>query len=281
MIKNVLKNKSLFVGLILVGFFLLIAILSPLIAPYSYDQVFADQLKLPPAWLAGGHSQFLLGTDDLGRDLLSRLIYGAPVSLAIGFFVVIFSVSLGTLLGLVGGTLPGWPDQLLSRLMDIVMALPSMLMAIVIVAIVGPSFQNTVIAIGIVAIPSVFRIVRGAVLLEMSKNYVQASRSFGASWWRVAFINILPNCWAPLIVQASLGFSEAILSAAALGFLGLGAQPPTPEWGTILSDARSYLETSPWMVTLPGLCILLVVMGFNFIGDGLRDFLDPKLRRIL
>ena len=281
MMKAMMKNKSLFFGLILVGFFLLIAILSPLIAPYSYDQVFADQLKLPPAWQIGGQQQFLLGTDDLGRDLLSRLIYGAPVSLAIGFFVVVFSVSLGTLLGLIGGSLPGWPDQFLSRLMDIVMALPSMLMAIVIVAIVGPSFHNTVMAIGIVALPSVYRIVRGAVLLEMSKNYVQASRSFGASWWRIAFINVLPNCWAPLIVQASLGFSEAILSAAALGFLGLGAQPPTPEWGTILSDARSYLETSPWMVTLPGLCILLVVMGFNFIGDGLRDYLDPKLRRIL
>ncbi len=280
--KNLIfKNKSLFFGLILVGFFLLVAILSPLIAPYFYDQVFSDQLKLPPVWQEGGQRQFLLGTDDLGRDLLSRLIYGAPVSLAIGFFVVIFSVSLGTLLGLVGGTLPGWPDQILSRLMDIIMALPSMLMAIVIVAILGPSFYNTVIAIGIVALPSVYRIVRGAVLLEMSKNYVQASRSFGASWWRISFINILPNCWAPLIVQASLGFSEAILSAAALGFLGLGAQPPTPEWGTILSDARSYLETSPWMVTLPGLCILFVVMGFNFIGDGLRDFLDPKLRRVL
>jgi ABC-type dipeptide/oligopeptide/nickel transport system permease subunit len=281
MMKIILKNKSLFVGLILVGFFMVMALLSPLIAPHSYDQVFPDQLKLPPVWQAGGSSQFLLGTDDLGRDLLSRLIFGAPVSLAIGLFVVIFSVILGTLLGLIGGSMPGWPDQILSRLMDIIMALPSMLMAIVIVAIVGPSFYNTILAIGIVSLPAVYRIVRGAVLLEMSKNYVQASRSFGASWWRITFINVLPNCWAPLIVQASLGFSDAILSAAALGFLGLGAQPPTPEWGTMLSDARAYLETSPWMVTLPGLCILIVVMGFNFIGDGLRDFLDPKLRKAL
>jgi ABC-type dipeptide/oligopeptide/nickel transport system permease subunit len=159
--------------------------------------------------------------------------------------------------------------------------LPSVLMAIVIVAIVGPSFRNTILAIGIVSLPAVYRIVRGAVMLEMSKNYVQASKSFGASWWRVTFINVLPNCWAPLIVQASLGFSEAILSAAALGFLGLGAQPPTPEWGTMLSDARSYMESSPWLVTFPGLCILFVVMGFNFIGDGLRDWMDPKLRRTM
>jgi peptide/nickel transport system permease protein/dipeptide transport system permease protein len=278
--KMILRNRSLVLGLSLVGFFLVLAILSPIIAPFSYDQV-SGNLKLPPAWQEGGTHEHFLGTDDLGRDSLSRLLYGAPVSLAIGLFVVLFSVTIGTFLGVIGGSKPGWPDNILSRIMDIIMALPSMLMAIVIVAIVGPSFQNTVFAIGIVSLPAMYRIVRGAVMLEMSKNYVQASKSFGASWWRITFINVLPNCWAPLIVQASLGFSDAILSAAALGFLGLGAQPPTPEWGTMLSDARAYLETSPWLVTLPGLCILLVVMGFNFIGDGLRDWMDPKLRRTL
>lgn len=279
--KKFFKNRSLALGITIVGFFLFVALLSPLLAPYSYDQVFPDHLRLPPVWQEGGRPEFLLGTDDLGRDSLSRLIYGAPVSLSIGFFVVLFSVLIGTFLGVIGGSRPGWPDQILSRFMDVLMALPSTLMAIVIVAILGPSFRNTVLAIGIVSLPSMYRIVRGAVMLEMSKNYVQASKSFGASWWRITFINILPNCWAPLIVQASLGFSEAILSAAALGFLGLGAQPPTPEWGTILSDARAFMESSPWLVTLPGLCILFVVMGFNFIGDGLRDWMDPKLRRTL
>lgn len=279
MIKTLLKNKSLMIGTVIVGFFLLIAVLSPILAPYSYHVVFPDSLRVPPAWQEGGRAEFLLGTDDLGRDSLSRIIYGAPVSLAIGLFVVLFSVILGTFLGVIGGSKPGWPDQILSRLMDIILALPSMLMAIVIVAIVGPSFKNTVLAIGIVSLPAVYRIVRGAVMLEMSKNYVQASKSFGASWWRIMFVSVLPNCWAPLIVQASLGFSDAILSAAALGFLGMGAQPPTPEWGTMLSDARAFMESSPWLVTLPGLCILFVVMGFNFIGDGLRDWMDPKLRR--
>lgn len=281
MIRKFFKNKSFVLGFFLVGFFVFIATFSPWIAPYGYEEVFSDHLRVPPIWQEGGSFQFLFGTDDLGRDIFSRLIFGAPVSLAIGFFVVLFSVLIGTFLGMIGGSLPGWPDQILSRLMDILLALPSMLMAIVIVAIVGPSLTNTVLALGIVSIPAVYRIVRGAVMLEMSKNYVQASRSFGASWWRIVFINVLPNCWAPLIVQASLGFSEAILSAAALGFLGLGAQPPLPEWGTMLSDARSFLESTPWMVTLPGLCILLVVMGFNFIGDGLRDWLDPKLRRTM
>lgn len=280
-LKNFLREyKGAAIGFSIVVFFLIIAIFVPLLAPYSYDQVFTDSLKLPPSWQEGGSSQFFFGTDDLGRDILSRLLYGAPVSLSIGFMVVVFAVSLGTLLGLLAGSLGAWVDQVLSRFIDIVMALPSMLMAIVIIAILGPSLQNTIIAVGIVSTPTVFRLVRGAVLVEMKKNYVIAARSFGSSWWRIAVINVLPNCLAPIIVQASLGFSEGILTAAALGFLGLGAQPPIPEWGTMLSDARSYIESSPWMVTLPGLCILLAVVGFNLIGDGLRDALDPKLRKM-
>lgn len=267
------------IGFSIVGFFLLIALFSPYLAPYSYDQVFADSAKLPPFWVEGSRSEFILGTDDIGRDLLSRLIYGCPVSLGIGFMVVILAVGVGSFLGLLAGTLSGWVDQVLSRIVDILMSLPSILMAIVIVSILGSSLQNAVIAVGIVSIPSVFRLVRGAVIVEMKKNYVTAVRSFGASWYQLAIINVLPNCLAPIIVQATLGFSEGILSVAALGFLGLGAQPPIPEWGTILSDARAYIESSPWMVTLPGLCILLVVVGFNLIGDSLRDFLDPKLKK--
>ncbi|MES3039154.1 MAG: ABC transporter permease subunit [Bdellovibrionota bacterium] len=272
-------NRGSLIGVGLVSFFIIIAVLSPLIAPHAYDQIFEGALKLPAFWQEGGSRAFLLGTDDLGRDLLSRLIYGAPVSLGIGFAVVIFATIIGTFLGLLAGTLRGWVDVVLSRLMDIILALPSMLMAIVVIAILGPSVKNTVLAVGIVSIPQIFRVIRATALVEMSKNYVVAIQTFGGSWWRVAIRNVLPNCVAPLIVQATLGLSDAILNAAALGFLGLGAQPPLPEWGTMLSDARSFIESSPWMVTLPGLCILLVVIGFNLLGDALRDHLDPRLKR--
>lgn len=266
-------------GLAIVGFFVLVALLSPWIAPHPPDQLFSDAIKLPPVWQEGGQWAHIFGTDDIGRDVLSRLMRGAPVSLGIGFFVVLLSVIVGTSLGLIAGTLGGWVDQALTRFMDILMALPSMLMAIVVVAILGPSLMNTIIAVSIVSVPAVFRLVRGAVMAEMAKEYVSAVRAFGAGWWRMSVRNVLPNCMAPLIVQATLGFSDGILNAAALGFLGLGAQPPTPEWGTMLSDARASIESSPWLVTLPGLCILLVVIGFNLLGDALRDALDPKLRK--
>lgn len=274
-----LKSRSTLLGGVVVLFFSLLAIFSMFIAPYAADQIFPEALRLPPSFAAGGQAAYWLGTDDIGRDLWSRLVLGAPVSLGIGFLVVIISTFIGTLTGLLAGTKGGWIDQVLSRFMDVLLALPSMLMAIVIVAMLGPSLWNTIIAVSIVSIPSVFRLIRGVVMVEMSKNYVTAARSFGASWWRIAVVNVLPNCLAPLIVQASLGFSDAILNAAALGFLGLGAQAPTPEWGTMLADARSSIESSPWLVTLPGLCLLLTVIGFNLLGDGLRDLLDPRMRR--
>lgn len=265
-------------GLIIV-FFLVIAVLSPLIAPFSYKEIVSSDLRLPPAWEQTTKSPHFLGTDDLGRDVFSRLVYGTPVSLFIGLSVVIFAVSIGTLLALVAGTKGGMVDQILSRLIDIMMSIPSLLLSIVVVAILGPSLQNTIIAVGLTSIPTIFRIVRSQVIVEMKKNYVIAAKTFGAGWMRVAFGHVLINCMAPILVQASLGFSEGVLSAAALGFLGLGAQPPTPEWGAMLSDSRNYLESSPWLVTLPGLCILLVVIGFNLLGDGLRDYFDPKLRQ--
>lgn len=277
--RALLRSGSALFGGGVVLFFVVLAVLSPWLAPHPADRLFAESLRLPPVWSEGGVWAFPLGTDDIGRDLLSRLLHGAPLSLGIGLFVVVFSVFFGTILGLWAGTKRGWVDVILSRFMDVLLALPSMLMAIVVVAILGPSLINTVIAVGIVSIPAVFRLVRGSAMTEMTKNYVTAARSYGAGWWRIAVVNVLPNCVAPLIVQATLGFSEGLLSAAALGFLGLGAQPPLPEWGTMLSDARSSIESSPWMVTLPGLCILLVVVGFNLLGDALRDVLDPKLRR--
>lgn len=269
------QNKGALFGFYFVVVVAVIAALSPWIAPYSPTEVFSDHLLLSP----GVHPDFLLGTDDLGRDLLSRLLYGSQVSLGIGFFVVLFALVFGVALGLISGSLGGWVDMLIMRAMDVLMALPSILLAIVVVAVLGPSLINTVIAVGIVSLPSMVRIVRASVLVEKEKNYVVASRSFGASWFRIYVINVLPNCMAPLLIQASFGFSDGILNAAALGFLGLGAQPPTPEWGTMLSDSRAYIESAPWLVTLPGLCILFVVIAFNLTGDGLRDALDPKAKK--
>lgn len=273
------QNRGAMFGLCVVGIMVLIAILAPFIAPYGAAEIFDGQLRLPPFWAEGADSRFLLGTDDLGRDVFSRLVHGSRVSLGIGFFVVVLTGVFGTLLGLVAGAFGGWVDQTIMRLMDIMLALPSILLAIVVVAILGPGLSNTVIAVAVVAVPYVVRVVRSSVLVEVKKNYVLASKSFGASWFRVYVINVLPNCMGPLLVQATLGFSDGILSAAALGFLGLGAQAPTPEWGTMLSDSRAYIESSPALVTLPGLCILVVVIAFNLLGDGLRDALDPKTNK--
>lgn len=273
------QNRGAVVGLVLIGLFLFVSFLAPVIAPKDPNQLFPDVLRVPPIWASGGNAQFPLGTDDVGRDLLSRLIFGARISLGIGFLVVIISAGIGIVLGLVAGYFGGLVDRFIMRLIDILMALPSILLAIVVVSIIGPNLLNAIIATAIVAIPNFVRIVRASVLQEKSKPYVIASRTFGAGPFRQMFLNILPNCMAPLIVQASLGFSDGILNAAALGFLGMGAQPPTAEWGTMLSDARGFIETSPWLVTLPGLCILIVVLSFNLLGDGLRDALDPRLRK--
>lgn len=273
------QNRGAVIGLVLVSLASVIALLAPLLAPYEPITVFNDALKLPPFWSQGANTQFLLGTDDLGRDILTRLIYGSRVSLGIGFFVVVFNLVFGLILGLLAGSFGGWIDAVIMRLMDIILALPSILLAIVVVAILGPSLANTVIAVGIVTLPNVVRVVRASILIEKKKTYVIASKSFGASWFRIYILNVLPNCMAPLLIQASFGFSDGILNAAALGFLGLGAQPPIPEWGTMLSDARAYIESASWLVTLPGICILVVVIAFNLLGDGLRDALDPKVKR--
>jgi ABC-type dipeptide/oligopeptide/nickel transport system permease subunit len=268
-------NRGAVLGLSLVLVVTLISLLAPILAPHSPSEVFPDALKIRPFET----SQYPLGTDDLGRDLLSRLIYGSRVSLGIGFFVVALMVIFGVLLALIAGSFGGWVDAVIMRLMDILLALPSILLAIVVVAILGPSLINTIIAVVIVSLPNMVRIVRASILVEKEKNYVIASRSFGASWFRIYIINILPNCMAPLLIQATFGFSDGILNAAALGFLGLGAQPPIPEWGTMLADSRAYIESASYLVTLPGLCILAVVIAFNLLGDGLRDALDPKGKR--
>ncbi|MCB1755075.1 MAG: ABC transporter permease subunit [Gammaproteobacteria bacterium] len=272
-------NKGAVAGLIIIVFVTLVALFAPLLSPYAPAAQFRDSLLLPPAWLEGGQIKFLLGTDDIGRDILSRIIYGSRISLLVGTIVVTLSLGTGILLGLFAGFFGGWIETLIMRLMDIILALPSLLLAIAIVAILGPSLTNAMIAVAIVIMPHYVRLTRASVKTELSKDYVVASQIAGAGTPRQMFINILPNCMAPLIVQATLGFSEAILSAAGLGFLGLGAQPPTPEWGTMLAEARQFIQRAWWVVTFPGLAILITVLAFNLMGDGLRDALDPRLKR--
>ena len=272
-------NKGAVAGLLIVLAVLLMAAFAPLIAPYPPDATDSSVFLTPPAWQAGGSSAHWLGTDAIGRDILSRLIHGARLSLAIGLAVVALSVIAGTVLGLTAGYFRGVFEVAVMRLMDIILTLPSLLLAIVIVAILGPGLMNAMLAVAIVVLPHYVRITRAAVISEMSRDYVTAARMNGAGHLRLMFNEVLPNCTAPLIVQASLGISSAILDAAALGFLGLGAQPPSPEWGTMLADAREFVLRAWWVVTFPGLAILITVLAFNLLGDGLRDAFDPKLKR--
>ena len=273
------RNKGALIGIIFIISFIVLGIGAPLLAPHDPTTIYQDALRLPPAWVEGGTSKFPLGTDDVGRDIVSRLVYGARVSLGIGMAVVLISLTFGTFLGLTAGYFGGRIDWVIMRFTDILMTLPSILLAIVIVSILGPGIKNTIMAVAIVAIPGFTRIVRASAMAETKKQYVQAAKSFGMSDFRIMFFEILPNCMPALIIRATLGLSDGILDAAGLGFLGLGAQPPIPEWGVMLSDAAPYIESSPYMVTMPGICILIVVLGFNLFGDGLRDASDPRLKR--
>ena len=273
------ENRGAVAGLCILVVLILLAIFADLAAPYSPIEQFRDALLRPPFWQQGGSLAYPLGTDDIGRDMFSRLVYGARLSLIIGAVVVTLSLALGVLLGLTAAALGGTVDIAIMRLMDIILAFPSLLLAIVVVAILGPSLFNAMLAVSVVTLPNYTRLVRASALSELTRDYVTASRCAGAGLGRLMIVTVLPNCLAPLIVQATLGFSNAILEAAALGFLGLGAQPPTPEWGTMLAGALQYLERAWWMVSFPGLAILITVLAFNLFGDGLRDALDPKLRR--
>ena len=273
------KNRGAVIGLAVVIVVLSMAAFAPLMAPYPPDLTNNAAYLKPPAWQAGGSSAYLLGTDAIGRDILSRLIWGARLSLLIGIAVVALSIVVGIALGLVAGFARGMTEIAIMRLMDIILTLPSLLLAIVIVAILGPGIMNAMLAVAVVVLPHYVRITRAAVISETSKDYVTAARANGAGVGRLMFVEVLPNCAAPLIVQASLGVSVAILDAAALGFLGLGAQPPASEWGTMLADAREFVLRAWWVVTLPGVMILATVLAFNLLGDGLRDALDPKLKR--
>ncbi len=264
------------------GFILLLIfciVFADVLAPYGFAGSNTPMRLRPPVWQEGGTWAHLLGTDAIGRDMLSRLIYGTRYSLGVGAGVVLLSIIVGTTLGLVAGFARGITEVIILRCMDIVLTLPGLLLAMVIVAILKPGLVPSMIAVAIILLPHYARLVRASVISEMSKDYVTAARLNGAGSVRLMFKEVLPNCMAPLIVQSSLGMSTAILNTAALGFFGLGAQPPIPEWGTMLADAREFISGSLWwVVTLPGIAILLTVIAFNLLGDGLRDALDPKLK---
>ncbi|MBF0290367.1 MAG: ABC transporter permease [SAR324 cluster bacterium] len=267
------KRKTALIGLGIIIFFILVAILAPLIAPGQWDgQDLANRLK-PPSF------KNWFGTDDLGRDILTRIIYGARISIWLGFFSVSGSLVVGSILGMLAGYFGSWTDTVISRFFDIILAFPSILLAIAIVSILGPGLVNALIAIAIIHVPTYGRLIRSRVISIKEEEYINAAKIIGAGNLRILFRHILPNSVAPVIVQGTLGVATAVLSAASLGFLGLGAQPPYPEWGKMIADSRQYLTTAFWMVLFPGLAIMLTVLGYNLFGDGLRDALDPKMKQ--
>jgi peptide/nickel transport system permease protein len=262
-------------GAILTAFLILLAVLAPVISPH--DPLGQDLT----ARLLGPSRAHLLGTDDLGRDQLSRLLYGARVSLFVGLIAVAISSLLGSLLGLISGYFGGLVDNVIMRLMDAMLAFPAILLALLIVSALGPGLVNTLIALGVSGIPHYARLIRSTVLTVRSREYVLAARALGAGSGRIMFRHVLPNSLAPVLVATTLQTGTVIVGIASLGYLGLGVQPPTPEWGSMLSGSRLLFFQAPWLLFAPGVAILLAVVGFNLIGDGLRDALDPRLRQML
>jgi ABC-type dipeptide/oligopeptide/nickel transport system permease subunit len=267
------RSKSSLAGLAIVVTFVLLALLAGIVSPAD-PQAQRLEMKLTPPLQAG----YLLGSDDLGRDILSRILHGARISLMVGTISASISLVVGSAIGLFSGYFGGKFDLLMMRLVDIMLAFPSILLAIVITASLGPSLENAMIAIGVIGVPAFARMIRASVLAEKEADYVTAERSLGAGHLRLLFTAILPNCIAPIIVQTTLAYAGAIISAAGLSYLGLGAQPPTPEWGLMVSSGREYIQTAWWVIAFPGLAILFAVLGFNLMGDGLRDVLDPRMK---
>ena len=282
------RRKSALVGLGILGLLILTAIFAPVIAPYKPEQVLIGvepvrKRQAPCIHFLGcpaDQPQHLMGMDGNVRDQFSRVVYGSRFSLIIGFTTVTFAILVGATLGGLAGFLGGWLDDVVMRLMDVLLAFPSLLLAIAIVAVLGPGLINALLAIGIVSIPAYARVVRASVLVVKEMDYVAASKALGAAPLRLLSDRILPNALTPLIVQGTLGIASAILDAAALSFLGLGAQPPTPEWGSMLGSERNQVFTAPHLVFYPGLAIMLTVLAFNLLGDGLRDALDPRLAHV-
>ncbi len=276
--KQFKKNRAALVGAYIVIGLILAAIFAPILTQYDPLIQNLDNRLIPPFWDNGGSFAHILGTDDFGRDMLTRIFYGARISLVIGIISVSISLSFGVVMGAVAGYFGGLTDLIIMRIVDIMLSIPAILLAIVIVSILGADLFNAMIAIGIVGIPTFARIVRSSVLAEKEKEYVVASRVNGAGDFRLIMSVVLPNCTTPMIVQATMWFASAVLEAAGLSFLGLGAQPPTPEWGAMLADSLQFITTSYWMIVYPGIAIFLTVIGFNLVGDGLMDVLDPKLK---
>jgi ABC-type dipeptide/oligopeptide/nickel transport system permease subunit len=282
-LRRLVKHRSAQVGMIILGVMILIAILAPIIAPYDPTERQLDTKRREPPCIhllgcPPEKSQHIFGIDGNSRDLFSRVLYGARLSLQIGIVTTMFAIVIGGLIGALAAYAGGWVDNVLMRIMDVMMAFPSLLLAIAIVAVLGTGLINALLAIGIVSIPRYARLVRSTVLQVREFEYVQASRALGASAMHILFLRILPNAITPLIVQGTLGIATAILDAAALSFLGLGAEPPTPEWGLMLGEERNSIFNAPHLVFFPGLAIMLTVLAFNLLGDGLRDALDPRLR---
>ncbi|OUQ88637.1 diguanylate cyclase [Brevibacillus brevis] len=267
------KNKLAMVGGCIVIFYIAIALLAPFIAPHDpYEIDLVNKLK-PPS------SEHWMGTDDKGRDVLSRLLYGTQLSMSVGFVAVFIGAFFGIILGLLSGYYGGWVDTIISRIIDVLLAFPGILLSLAIVSALGPSLFNVMIAVGIFSIPVFARIVRGSTLTVKKLEYIDAIRSLGANDFTIIFRHIFPNILSPVIVQATMRLATAILSAAGLSFLGLGAQPPLPEWGAMLSNGRDFLFTAPHLAMFPGFAIATLVLGFNIFGDGLRDALDPRMKQ--
>ncbi|HUQ35841.1 MAG TPA: ABC transporter permease subunit [Aestuariivirga sp.] len=273
------ENRGAVIGLAVVCAVVFIAIFANVIAPYSPIEQYRGFTRLPPVWVEGGNWAHPLGTDPVGRDMLSRILYGSRISLFIGLSVMFVSAVLGVLLGLLSAFWGGIVDVIIIRVMDLILAIPSLVLAILIIAVIGPNLTNTIVAVTVVGLPFYVRLVRASAISELTKDYVTAAKVAGVGPLRLMLSSVLPNCLAPLIVQAALGISDAILSAAGLGFLGLGAQPPTPEWGSMLADSRDLITSNPWVMAMPGIAILITVLAINLMGDGLRDALDPRLKK--
>jgi len=272
-IRRLWQSRLAMLGIAITGLLVLIAAFAPWIAPYSPTKISLPERLLPPS------RQHPFGTDDAGRDILSRVIYGSRITLRICILVVGLTLVIGTLLGLISGYLGGWMDELVMRVSDVFLAFPALILAMAIAAALGPSLENAIVAMVAIWWPRYARVTRGQVLAIREMDYVAAAQAAGASQLRIMLRHILPNCISPVVVQATLDLGEVVLTAATLSFIGFGAQPPTPEWGAMVSVGRNYLRNCWWYTTFPGLAILITVMGFNLLGDAVRDILDPRLRR--